>query len=160
MRNRKNKRSGFRKAFGLIESLVAITILLAAVVGGLWYQYFATLDANKADMHIASHRIGLLLLEGWKAEEAQTDYDPVVLFGSEMDIANSTAGEPGAQLSELLGSYVVEDDGVNYYITLSYADVASMPRVINVSVAWNHKGGNSDYSEVDSETSITSFASY
>ena len=53
----------------LVEVMMGVLVLMVVLIGVLNYQYFCALDARKSDVRVKASRLGLLLLEGWKAVE-------------------------------------------------------------------------------------------
>lgn len=136
-----------RSGFTLIEIMVAIIVIVVGVLGAMMYRYHTAINARKADVKIASARIGLMLLEGWNGmggnlySDPNNTYDPVGQFSStELTIRAGTG--PGG-LTDEFGSYRIEAKGVrvNYFATLSSQDVTDQPRVLNVHIAWSHNYG-------------------
>jgi len=56
----------FRRGMTLVETLVAITILLIALIGTSTFRYNAALDGRKADAQTTAARIALMFCESWK----------------------------------------------------------------------------------------------
>jgi prepilin-type N-terminal cleavage/methylation domain-containing protein len=140
----------FRRGMTLVETLVAITILLIALIGTFTFRYHATLDGRKADAQATAARIALMFCESWKGINGDVTYDPVNHLGSELKVAKG-AGPANPDDFTPLGSYtVVFDDGVgvdNYTMTLSWKDVKPGLRALNVIVAWalrEHEGDGND----------------
>ena len=128
------KRSKSEMGVSLIEVMVSIVILLVAVTGALGYRYYAALDARRAAMRRTSARIGLLLSESWRGVKGDSTYDPITYLGSDLAITTSTGpAEPNGFTP--LGSYtVVSNDGATYYATMSWKDVSTGLRALNVVV--------------------------
>ena len=122
----------------LIEVMLAILILSIAVFGASGYRYHATLDARKADMHSTAARIGLLLCESWRGVKGTETYDPTAYFASELTITTITVPYEFEYTGfTLLGGYAVVLNGANYYAILSWKDVYTGLRALNVVVAWS-----------------------
>lgn len=139
----KNKKNKYAKAFGLIEVMVTILILLIAITGSMAYQYHAVLNARKADLYTTASRIGNLMLETWKGTGSLDSFNPATVFSSDMNISKTGSTQPVAKLTDTLGSYMVNENNANYYVTLSYLDNASEARLLNVAIAWKQR----DYSQ-------------
>ena len=121
----------------LIEVMLAILILSVAVFGASGYRYYATLDARKADMHSTAARIGLLLCESWRGVKGAETYDPTAYFASELTITPITVPYEFEYTGfTLLGGYAVVLNRANYYAILSWKDVDTGLRALNVVVAW------------------------
>lgn len=137
------KRLKSKKAFTIVEMMVAIVILAVAVIGASGYRYYAAIDARRGAMKVTAARIALLLCENWRGVKGDTAYDPVTYFASELTIS----AQPGFDDSgfkdadfALLGSYLVVADNVNYYAILSWKDVDTDLRGLNIVVAWPPRG--------------------
>lgn len=144
------KRSKSTSAFTIIEVMEAIVILLIAVIGASGYRYYAALDARKAAMQATAARIGLLLCESWRGVEGTETYDPAVYFGSDLAITEDPIFEfssdhpiTGPIVTESftpLGTYKVVVNNATYYAVLSWKDVSTEPRALNVIIAWELRG--------------------
>ncbi len=154
------KRSKSTAAFTIIEVMGAILILLIAFIGASGYRYYAALDAQKATMQATAARIGLLLSENWRGVEGIETYDPAAYFGSELVITEDTVFEfssdhaiTGPIVTESftpLGTYKVVIDDATYYAILSWKDVSTELRALNVVIAWELRGR-----EVTSDTDVS-----
>jgi hypothetical protein len=138
-----------KKGTSLVEVMVAMVILIALVVGAVQYRYYATLDARKAAMQRTAATIGLLLCENWRGVKGTETYDPTAHLGPDITIIQATASEDVESEEDgfiLLGRYTVILDDVKYYATLSWKDVKSELRALNVIVAWaqRYQGGGSE----------------
>lgn len=141
---RKTNKHWFHQGVTLVEVMCAIVILTVAVLGSSGYRYYSTLDARKADMRIAASRIGLLLCEGWRGVKGTNTYDPTSYSGSGLAITavgNETVSfTPGAvnyYYFTQLGNYRVVSAGNDYYAVLSWKDVDTGLRALNVVVLWS-----------------------
>ena len=153
----------------LIEVMVAALAIAVVVIGAMQFQYFCALDAHKSDVRAKAIRLGLLLLDAWKAEEGDPLHNPILEFGvPPLDnfISITDPGIPG--LPELLGNqcYRVQVDGVYYFVKLSsedidFGDPPSILRKLNVAVAWS-RPYNSDTLEYHSRRLVraTKYATY
>ena len=133
------KRHKFAAAVTLVEVMVAMLILTVAVLGASRYRYFAAFDARRAAMHRTAARVALLLCESWRGVKGIETYDPTAHFGTDLAIIES-GGSAAPEDFTLLGSYTVVLNNVNYYTTLSWKDVYTELRALNVVVAWSHNG--------------------
>jgi len=79
--------------------------------------------------------MGGMLCESWNGVKGSETYDPSAHFSSDITIATGT-GPAKPDGFTLLGSYIITSEGVNYYATLSWKDVASGLRALNVIMAW------------------------
>ena len=75
------------------------------------------------------------MVEGWRGIKGVGTYNPVTA----MTPASVTLSSGPAKPSDftLLGSYLVQLTGRNYYVTLSYKDVDTGLRALNVVVTWS-----------------------
>lgn len=156
------KQRKFPAAFTLIEVLVAMVIVIAFVAGAAQYRYYATLDARKAAMQRTAATIGLLLCENWRGVKGTETYDPKAHLGSDITIIQATAFEEvESEENEfiLLGRYTVILDDVKYYATLSWKDVKSELRALNVIVAWAQRYQGSDSESADKLFKLTTYVS-
>jgi len=149
-------RSG--RGFSLVSIMVAIVILLVALIGTSNFRYFSALDAKKAAARITAARIGLMLCENWRGLGGIETYDPATYFGSDLTITQS-AGPNKPEDFTLLGSYTVTLNGANYYVTLSWKDVSTGLRALNIVVAWAQRPqGLSSLADVDKSFRLTTYA--
>jgi len=138
--------------------MVAIVIILVALIGTTNFRYFSALDAKKAAARITAARIGLMLCENWRGLEGTETYDPATYFGSDLTITQS-AGPNKPEDFTLLGSYTVTLNGANYYMTLSWTDVSTGLRALNIIVAWAQRSqGLSSITDVDKSFKLTTYA--
>jgi len=147
-----------RRGFSLVSLMIAIVILLVALIGTSNFRYFSALDAQKAAARITAARIGLMLCESWRGLGGIETYDPATYFGSALTITQS-AGPNKPEDFTLLGSYTVTLNGAIYYITLSWKDVSTGLRALNVVVAWAQRPqGLSSITDVDKFFRLTTYA--
>jgi prepilin-type N-terminal cleavage/methylation domain-containing protein len=57
----KSKKVESKKAFTIIEVMIAIAIMLIAILGTSAFRYNTALSARRADLHTTSARVALLL---------------------------------------------------------------------------------------------------
>jgi len=151
------KRDGSKSAFTLIEVMIAITILLIAILGTSAYRYNAALSARRADLYTNAARTAILLCEGWSGLGGDTTFDPVGAFGSDLTITNNVG--PGAPSTfTTLGSYKILLEGSDYYATLSWKNLDTELRALNVIVSWNQCGrGTNSFDSVDKSYRLTTY---
>ena len=137
MGTRINKRR-FRRGLSLVDIMTAIVTLSVAVIGTANYRYYTALGAREAAVQTTAARIGLLLCENWRGVEGDETYDPTTYFGSDLPITVSSGPEKPEDFT-LLGSYTVELNGGTYYVTLSWKDVHTGLRALNIVVAWTQR---------------------
>lgn len=139
--NMKNQRKGLT----LIEVMVAAVVVVFAVLGAMAFRYVTALDARKADIQISAARVGLLLLEGWKAEKGGNTYNPANDFPASANgivIVSTSAGGPAVPTgftalgTSGTGQFQIKDNEMYFYATLSYKEVANVPRKLNAIVGW------------------------
>ena len=126
------------RALTLTEILAAAAILTVVVLATTKCRYHSTLDAKRANMQMTAARMGLTFCESWRGIKGAETYDPSVHLGSELTL---TAGAGPAEPADftLLGTYAVVSDGETYYVTLSWKDVKTGLRALNVIVAWTQQ---------------------
>ncbi len=137
--------------FTLVEVTLAIFILLVAVLGASGYRYYAALDARKADLQTTAARTASLLCESWRGVSDPNTFDPTQLAtgdpNSALAIETGYDGHDGPAVPAdftSLGIYRITIDGVNYYAVLSWKDISQGLRALNVIVAWNPRGSQSE----------------
>jgi len=157
MRGMTIKRSKSETGVTLIEVMVSIVILLVAVTGTFGYRYYAALDARRAAMRRTSARIGLLLCESWRGVKGDSTYDPITYLGSDLAITTSTGpAEPNGFTP--LGSYTVVSNDATYYATMSWKDVSTGLRALNVVVAWAQREiGTANLNDADKSFALTTY---
>jgi len=147
----------YRAGLTFVEILIATVVLLIAVIGTSAFRYNAALGARKADLRTAAARTALLLCEAWRGVSDPNTFDPVASFGSELVISSLSSlgkGVAGPDGFTVHGAYEITNEGVEYYAVLSWKDVSAGLRALNVVVAWNQRGYNSD----DGQSPDKSFA--
>ena len=155
----------FRHGLSLIEVMVSILILLAAVVGATRYQYYTAMDARRADLYGQASRLAVTMLEGWKGAGGKVTFDPLVDFGNgyqpdfktNMVLDRIGNGSPPAGMDVAIGEYRIIADRATYHITLSYIDVDfpdDLPIALNVLVTWGERGHDDEH---DKSLSITCY---
>ncbi len=147
MKYRIKKRSyRFCSGSTLISSLVAVAILLIALIGTSNFRYYSSLDGRKAAAHTAAARIALVVSESWRGWQGDLTYSPIAHLGSTLTV---TASQGPAKPDDftLLGSYKIIPDqseadtnGADYFVTLSWKDIQSGLRALNVVVSWAQRG--------------------
>ena len=147
-----------RRGFSLVGIMIATIIILAALIGTSNFRYYSTLDAQKAAAKITASRIGLMLCENWRGIGGIETYDPTTSLGSDLTITTSTGPAEPADFT-LLGSYTITLNGANYYITLSWKDVSTGLRALNIIVAWaQREQGTSSLNDADKSFKLTTYA--
>lgn len=141
------RRSPLRSTSGftLVEVMLATLILLVAVIGASGFRYYAALDGRRAAMQTTAARVGQLLCESWRGLSDPNTFDPVAHFGSELAIttvAETSMLEYHYKAADftLLGVYTIAANDVSYCAVLSWKDVGSGLRALNVVVIWPLQG--------------------
>ena len=128
------------RGFTVIEIMIATVILLIAVIGATRYRYYAAFDTRKADMRMASARVALLLCESWRGVKGDETYNPVNHLASELQMLDLAGGEFLAPSEPAdftrLGCYAILLNGVPCHVTMSWKDISSDLRALNIVVAW------------------------
>ena len=153
------KRHKSTGGFTLVEAMITILILSIAVIGTSGYRYHAAMDAQKAAMHITAAGVALLLTESWRGVKGDETYDPIAHLGS--DLVITTGNSTTVEGFNLLGGYTVVANGVNYYyVTLSWKDVGTELRILNVVVTWIQRDqGQTGSSYADKSFKLTTYTS-
>lgn len=139
-----------RRAVTLIEILVSMASLTIAVLGASYCRYYSALDARKASIQIAGTRAGLLLCESWKGLKGAGTYDPVAHLSSDLAITvdatvpfSSDHPITGPVVSDgfiELGTYAITINNITYYTILSWKDIDTGLRALNIIVVWELVG--------------------
>ena len=154
----------YRCGMSLVGTMVAVVILLIALIGTSTFRYSAAMDGRRATAHTTAARVALVLCEGWRGLNGDETHDPTQLGNPDMSIAQSAwAGHSKPDDFTLLGNYVIVlDDGpdsANYYATLSWKDVQTGLRALNIKVAWAQRAAGADGAEnVDKTYVLTVYA--
>jgi hypothetical protein len=136
---RKTNKIRNRRGVSLVGAMVAVVILLIALVGTSSFRYYAALDGRRAGTQTTAARIALTLCESWRGVRGDQTFNPTALLSSDLQISASASGPDKPADFVLLGSYVVVLDyikSVNYNVTLSWKDVQTGLRALNVIVTW------------------------
>lgn len=158
----KTRRIKCRRGMSLVSTMVAVAILLIALIGTSTFRYAAAMDGRRADAHTTAARIALTLAESWRGVRGDQTYDPVVYLNTGLKAA-SGEGPSKPDDFTLLGSYTIQfgdNAGVNdYFATLSWKDVQSGLRALNVTVTWSSRNqtadGNNTVGETDKSFGLT-----
>lgn len=147
----------FRRFSGmtLVEIMIAITVISVAVLGAGRYRYYTALDAHKTDVQMTAARVALMLCESWRGVKGSVSYDPTSHLGDELVITSDTGPDAPDDFTAL-GSYSALLNGFKCYTTLSWKDIDTGLRALNVEVAWPQKGYDSDsFSDADKTLQLT-----
>jgi hypothetical protein len=121
---------------------------MVLATGAMGYQYASTRDVITSEVQAGATRLAMLLLESWKGQGGDIGFDPVLEFGSDINIQSGSGGPavPNNSVNSpmsLLDYYEAELNGRYYYVTLSYEnETSSEPMILNTAVAWT-----SDFSQ-------------
>lgn len=142
-----------RRGVTLVETLIAVTILLIALIGTSTFRYAAAFNGRRANAHMGAARVALSLCESWRGLKGDADLDPIELGSPDMTVsASSWSGHQTPGGFTLLGNYAVvldadDPDSPNYYATMSWNDVQSGLRALNVNVSWAQRGSEGNGTE-------------
>ena len=132
------------KGFTLIEVMISLLVILIIVIGAVSYMYATAKNAKEADVRANAVRIGLLLLESWKASGADVSvFNPAVPSENINVLPLSDFGDPGLlNLNTASGfnllqerCFRIQSDNVKYFVEMTYDD--SVPAKLCVYIAWN-----------------------
>ena len=158
MKRYKVKKRGWRSkrnGFSLLDVIIASVVLLIAILGTAAYRYHSTLDERKAAMQISAARAAQLLYESWRGVQGAATYNPTAYTWADMTIsAGSGPDVPDGFTS--LGSYAISTNDFNYTASLSWQDVSSGLRAVNVTIAWPTCGTGTP----DNSFTLTSYTLY
>ena len=154
----KTRKIRCRCGFSIVSIMIAITILLAALIGTSNFRYYSALDSQKAEAKITASRIGLMLCESWRGLGGTETFDPAAYLSPDLTITTSSGpAEPGD--FTLLGSYTVTVNNANFYVTLSWKDVSTGLRALNIIVSWAQRElGQSSLNDADKTFQLTTYA--
>ena len=139
-----NVRRHHNKGLTLIEIMISMLAILIIAIGVMGYMYASAGQAREADIQAAAGRIGLLLIECWKANGIDVStFNPVIDLKK---LSLSDFGDPG-NLGALPGlanilkttdnpnGYRIIANNIKYFIRLTYDN--NTPKTLCVVVAWN-----------------------
>ena len=135
------KKTTSQKAFSIIEIMIAIAVFLIAFLGTSAYRYGAAMDARKADLQTKATRTALLFSEAWNGKDGAALFKPVTAFSSDIDIEVSVGPDVPVGFT-WLGSYKVNFERTDYYVTLSWKKPDPGLKVLSVIVNWDATGQN------------------
>lgn len=119
------------KGFSLLEVLIAIALVCIIAVGPIGFHHINIKQSRTADTQFLALRIAQLLIEDWKSNSGNTDYDPRTL---KLGFMSPDYNEQG--------NYVVIVDNIPFYIIMQSADIEKDSaagitlRQITVTVKW------------------------
>jgi hypothetical protein len=145
------------RGFSLTETLISAVALVIAVLGNSGYRYQSMLLTQRADKWRTAATVAQLLCQSWVGMQGSGTYDPVSALGSGVTIASDTGPSAGAGFT-LLGSYHIDLNGDRYFATLSWEDVQTGLRALNLNVAWaQSKRGAMTYADADKSFALTGY---
>jgi prepilin-type N-terminal cleavage/methylation domain-containing protein len=129
----------FNNGLTLIEIMVSLLIALVIVTGVIGYMYASAVNARAADVRATATRVGLLIMEAWKADGVDLDlFDPDQLATPEILVDTDNDIVPSGGMSgttPLLGTPMIKINGISYFVKLTY-DSEPLQKM-EVLVAWN-----------------------
>jgi Tfp pilus assembly protein PilV len=152
---KKTRLSRCRRGFSLLDVVIASTVLLIAIVGNSAYRYHSTLDERKAALQTSAARAAQLLYESWRGVQGAATYNPTAYTWADMTIFAGT-GPTVPEGFTSLGSYAISANDFNYNATLSWQDVSTGLRAINVTIAWSTSGSGT----ANNAFTLTSYTLY
>jgi hypothetical protein len=144
--------------FTIPEAIIAMLIMAIAVLGTMSMRYQSVLDSKRADVGISASRLVLMITETWRCLAGSETFDPISTFGSELTIEQGEGPDVPDGFT-LLGNYKITFNGVEYYTTLSYQDINTAIRQLNVQAAWEQRGTEQATLDMsDKNFAITAYA--
>ena len=150
----------FPSGISLIEVMIAIVVLSVGVIAASGYRYHSTLNITRADAQTAAARIGWTLCESWRGVKGDPNYNPVTSLTPALTIA---AGDGPATPTgfTLMGKYQVTLNGVNYFVNMSWKDLSTSLRIVNIAVAWAQaKRGQTTLNDTDKQFKVVTYTQY
>jgi hypothetical protein len=141
-----------KKGFSIIDAMIAAMMIIMIVMGTMMYRYHSTLDIRKAEEQLKATQLVIVFCETWRGLGGDESFDPASYFSSEMTITNGSGPSKPADYT-MLGSYEITIEDMDCKSTLSYKEVDTGLRALNIIVAWPN--GNTGQ---DKEFEITSYA--
>ena len=116
-----------------MEVMVAVALTCVIALGTLDYRYLNVKHSRIADAQLFAVRIGQLVLEDWKSNSGDTDYNPESL---NLGFAAPLPGE--------YGNYVITLGNIPFFVFLQVSDVETDAtagvalRQMSVTVEWRN----------------------
>ena len=132
---------------------------MIAIIGTSSFKYHTFREARKASRQINAARVGLILCESWRGLEGDETYDPATYFSPGLTIEEGD-GPDAPEDFTLLNSYTFTLDETTYYTTLSWKEVATDLRALNITVVWDqYEQEEGTFDDADKSFTLTSYAS-
>lgn len=155
------KCSKYPKGVTLIEIISAMVILSVIVLGLSAHRYYAAMDARKASSRTTAVTTASLLCETWRGLDGASGFNPNDHFNSELSITESGNGPDVPAGFTELDRYRVTIDDVYYWTTLSWKDISTNLRALNIVVMWNPRASKMQmYSDSDKSYKLTAYVTY
>jgi Tfp pilus assembly protein PilV len=159
------KRRQIRSGLTLVELMLAAAILMVAIIGGMAYRYYATLDARKADIQMTASRNAIMLLESWRGSSGSDTFDATTLTSSPgLVIADSGTGPAAPSGFTTLASHgtcSITTDYMVYYVTLSTKPTVdgATPKALNIQIGWRQDRQAGALASTDKVLGFTTYMS-
>jgi Tfp pilus assembly protein PilE len=142
----------------LIEVMLAAAVVSIAIIGGVSYRYYSSLDGRRANIHATTARVALMLCESWGGTNGSLTYDPVVHLDSDSLTITADDGPEAPADFTTLSSHKLIVSNVTCYATLSFKDIDTGLRALNVRVAWQRRDkSDKGLSDMDSVFELSSY---
>jgi len=149
------KPSRCRRGFSLLDVIIASVVFLTAILGTASYRYYSTLDERKAAMQTSAARAGLLLCESWRGLRGATTCNPTTWNLSGVYIS-AGSGPSAPSGFTTLNSYTLTTNTFAYTATLSWQNLSTGLRALNVTIAWPTSGSGTP----NNSYTLTSYTLY
>ncbi len=152
-------RLNYRKGLTITEVMICIVILLIVVIGATAYSYSSALNIRRAGIYSTASRVGLLLCEQWRGLQGSGNFDPTNIdFGSDLTVTSIDNEDLKPEDYTHLGTYQIVTNDNNFFATLSYEDINTDLRVLNVVMVWKQRdSGVEDIDETDTFFKLTNY---
>lgn len=145
----------------MIEVMFAAAVVSIAVIGGISYRFYSSLDGRRAAIHATTARVALLLCESWRGTNGSLTYDPVAHLDSDSLTITAGDGPEAPDDFTTLSSHKIIVSDVTCYATLSFNDIDTCLRALNVRIAWQRRDqSNKEFSDMDSVFELNSYVSW
>ena len=144
--------------FTIVEVMASVAIIVIVALGTLSFQYYSVKDSRTSEAQLTAAHLGQLLLEDWKSQGGDSDYDATLLG---LGFANPTP--------PVTGSYIITLDNQTFYIQmaqqLATIDDGANPdpvagitlQQLSVTVSWRSNYGHGTVSASDPTLTFTTF---